>query len=212
VDRWLDALEVGDEPAAWSAAGFAVDGDTVVVGAVRVRCLGDGAGHDRWRVGASDPAAVPVDVDGIATIAAAERPAIADVVHPNGVVALDHVVLRSPDLDRTTDALVHLGADLRRVRDIGSDGRAAQQRFLRMGETILELVGPAVPTGEGPCRIWGVAFVTDDIDAAAARLGARCAAPKAAVQPGRRIATIRTADLGIGPAIALMTPHVRAGR
>ena len=85
-----------------------------------------------------------------------------------------------------------------------------QQRFFRMGEAILELVGPPQRAGDGPCRIWGYALVTDDIDASAAHLGDRCSPPKPAVQPGRRIATIRTRELGIGPTIALMTPHVRA--
>src|SRR3546814_14218381 len=79
-----------------------------------------------------------------------------------------------------------------------------------MGEVTLELVGPPRATGDDPCRIWGYALVTDDIDASAAWLGDRCTPPKPAVQPGRRIATVRTRELGIGPTIALMTPHVSA--
>ena len=206
---WLDALEVGDDPDAWRGAGFAVADDEVVLGRVRIRCLGDGAGHDRWRLGADPGVDVPGDVDGIATTATTAAPA-APVVHPNHVVGLDHVVLRSPDLDRTTAALGALGLDLRRTRDVGSGERALQQRFFRLGPTILELVGPPAPIGDGPCTIWGYAVVADDIDASAAVLGDRCAPPKDAVQPGRRIATVRTRELGIGPTLALMTPHVRA--
>ena len=210
---WLDALEVGDDPDAWAAAGFHVDGDEVAVGTVRVRCLGDGGGHDRWRLRADEGAPVPASVDGIATsVLPADGPRAEPAPHPNRVVAFDHVVLRSPDLDRTTAALAGLGLDLRRTRALGDGPDRFEQRFLRLGEVSLELVGPAVPAGDGPCTIWGYAVVTDDIDASAAVLGDRCSAPKDAVQPGRRIATLRTRDLGIGPTIALMTPHVRAGR
>jgi hypothetical protein len=207
VAVWLDALVVGDDPAAWAAAGFAVDGDDVAIGGVRIVCTGDGGGADRWRLRADDE--VPPSVDGIATTATSQDPPEPGV-HPNGVVGFDHVVLRSPDLDRTTAALAMLGLDLRRTRDVDLGESSVQQRFFRMGEVILELVGPPSPTGDGPCRIWGYALVTDDIDASAVHLGDRCSPPKPAVQPGRRIATIRTRELGIGPTIALMTPHVRA--
>jgi hypothetical protein len=205
---WLDALVVGDEPAAWAAAGFTVDGDEVAIGGVRIVCTSDGAGADRWRLRADD--ALPADVDGIGTTVTDQDPAVPGV-HPNGVVGFDHVVLRSPDLDRTTEALGRLGLDLRRTRDVDLGEHSIQQRFFRMGEVILELVGPPRATSDGdPCRIWGYALVTDDIDASAAWLGDRCTPPKPAVQPGRRIATVRTRELGIGPTIALMTPHVRA--
>lgn len=203
---WLDALVVGDDPAAWAAAGFTVDGDEVAIGGVRILCTGDGGGGDRWRLRADED--VAASVDGIAT-ATTEHDPPAPGLHPNGVVAFDHVVLRSPDLDRTTAALAEIGLGLRRTRDVDLGEQSIQQRFFRMGEVILELVGPPAPDGDGPCRIWGYALVTDDIDASAAHLGDRCSAPKPAVQPGRRIATVRTRELGIGPTIALMTPHVR---
>lgn len=207
---WLDALVVGDAPASWAAAGFALDGHEVAIGTVRVVCADDGAGADRWRLRTDDQADVPRSVDGIGTTAT-DRDPPEPVEHPNGVVRLDHIVLRSPDLDRTTDALGALGLELRRTRDVGTGERAMQQRFFRMGEVILELVGPPSSAGDEPCSIWGLALVTEDIDASAAHLGAACSAPKPAVQPGRRIATVRTRDLGIGPTIALMTPHVRPG-
>ena len=186
---WLDALVTGDEPEAWATAGFAVDGDEVVVGTVRIRCTGDGAGSDRWRLRADDD--VPASVDGIATTTTDLDPP-APTVHPNGVTSFDHLVLRSPDLDRTTEALGAIGLDLRRTRDVDLGEQSIQQRFFRMGEVILELVGPPSPAGDGPCRIWGYALVTDDIDASAAHLGDWCSPPKPAVQPGRRIATVRT--------------------
>lgn len=202
----LDAVLVGDVGRAWEAAGFALVGDDVVVDGVRIRCTGDGGGPGRWYL--RSDATLPDTVDGIATFASTAA-APPPVTHPNGVVGLDHVVLRSPALDRTTEALAALGIEARRTRDTSVGEHPVRQRFFRLGEVILELVGPPEPAGDGPASIWGYAFVTDDIDGSAAFLGDRCSSPKPAVQPGRRIATVRTGELGISVAVALMTPHVR---
>jgi hypothetical protein len=49
--------------------------------------------------------------------------------------------------------------------------------------------------------------IVADIEALAERLGPdRCSAPKEAVQPGRRIATLRS-TAGLSPALAFMTPE-----
>ena len=54
----------------------------------------------------------------------------------------------------------------------------------------------------------GAVFV-DDLDATVAWLGPDAvSAPRDAVQPGRRIASIRR-EVGLGLPVALMTPHVR---
>jgi len=51
-----------------------------------------------------------------------------------------------------------------------------------------------------------VVLIVDDLDAACDLIGRdRISAPKDAVQPGRRIATVR-ADVGLGLPVALMTP------
>ncbi len=46
----IDELVVGDEPEAWTAAGFTVDGDTCRIGTVRVRLAGraGGSGITAW--------------------------------------------------------------------------------------------------------------------------------------------------------------------
>lgn len=204
----IDELVLGDDPEAWEAAGFAVDGDVVVIGTVRVRCTGDGGDPSRWTLRPLDDE-LPRSVDGIAT--SPSTASLPDpVTHPNRVTEMDHVVLRSPDLDRTTAAIEALGADCRRVRDVGEGDRAFQQRFFRFGPVIIELVGPAAPAGDGPATIWGYACVVDDLDAAVEAMGDAVGEAKDAVQPGRRIATVRTRELGISVPVALMTPHVRA--
>ena len=81
-----------------------------------------------------------------------------------------------------------------------------RQGFHRIGRggLIVELVErPDLPAG--PASFWGLVVIVDDIDAACELIGAeRISPPKDAVQPGRRIATIR-ADVGLGLPVALMT-------
>jgi hypothetical protein len=57
----------------------------------------------------------------------------------------------------------------------------------------------------GPARLWGISFLVEDLEHTASTLGGLLGEPRAAVQPGRRIATLRK-DAGLGPAIAFMTP------
>jgi hypothetical protein len=47
----------------------------------------------------------------------------------------------------------------------------------------------------------------DDLDRAAGMLGDRLKEPKQAVQPGRRIATLRSREAGLTTPVALMTPR-----
>jgi hypothetical protein len=207
----LAELEVGDEPEVWEAAGFRVDGGVVRVGDVRIRLAGSAGGRRirSWTLRGLDPAVT--SVDGIATSAtagapdgtnSAERPA-----HANGVVDIDHVVLLSPDLDRTTSALQAIGVTLRRTRQIDEAqyGFPAEQRFFRLGEPVLELVGATEPSGDGPVAFFGLAFTVDDLDALPARFGESLGRVKDAVQPGRRIATLRHKGLGMSVATAFMS-------
>jgi hypothetical protein len=57
----------------------------------------------------------------------------------------------------------------------------------------------------GPARLWGISFLAEDLETPAAALGELLGEPRDAVQPGRRIATVKSAA-GLGPAIAFMTP------
>jgi hypothetical protein len=206
----LAELEVGDEPDAWEAAGFAVADGGVRVGDVRIRLAGhDGGRRIRsWVLRGIDPAVS--SVDGIPTAPAGDAadPAGGSTpAHPNGVVAIDHVVLLTPDVARTTAALEALGVALRRTRQIDAAqyGFPAEQRFFRLGEPVLELVGAAEPSGDGPAGFFGLAFTVDDLDALPGRFGDALGRVKDAVQPGRRIATLRHKALGMSVATAFMS-------
>lgn len=193
----IDEIRVGDTPDAWRAAGFTVDGDICVVEGVRIRLGGCGSGVTDWTL-RGIPESV-VDVDGVPTAGSAAEPA-APTAHTNGVTRIDHVVLMTPDLPRTISAVEALGLDLRRERDAGP----FRQAFFKLGDVILEVVGPQEP-GEGSSHLWGLTFCVDDLDATAAFLGDRVGRVKDAVQSGRRITTLRGGDIGISPAIAFMS-------
>jgi hypothetical protein len=79
------------------------------------------------------------------------------------------------------------------------------QTFFRVGKPVLELIGPDEPTGDEPARFYGIAFTVADLDATAAFLGEGLGDVKDAVQPGRRIATLRRAA-GAGIPVAFMSP------
>lgn len=204
----IDEILVGDPPEAWEAAGFTVDADgTCRIGSVRVRLAGRNGGKRilGWSLRGA-PSARLADglLDGLPTTASEAEPA-APASHPNGATHIDHVVLLSPDLARTTAALGALGIEPRGERQTDSYGAPMRQVFFRAGEVIIELVGGEEP-GEGAPGFFGLAITVADIDAAAGMLGEHLGTVKDAVQDGRRIATLRHRDLGMSVATALMSP------
>jgi hypothetical protein len=207
----IDELRVADAPAAWSALGFAVDGDACVVGDVRIRLAGPEAGRGLvdWslrEVGATD-------LDGLLTTLSDRPPPGEPPEHPNGIAAIDHVVAITPALARTVAALEAAGLDLRRIREEPTPAGAPRQAFFRLGATILEVVQEppeAIERGGGadrPAFFWGLALVAPDLDATVASLGDQVGEIRAAIQPGRRIATLRR-SAGLAVPIALMTPRL----
>ena len=87
----------------------------------------------------------------------------------------------SDDLERTTTALQGAGFELRRMRE------RARQAFLLAGPCVLEVTESAEASAPA---FWGLAFA-GDLDALAASAGALVGDARDAVQPGRRIATLR---------------------
>lgn len=204
----IDELRVWEKPEAWSACGFTADGDCCVVGSTRIRLVeGEGRrGIESWALRGLDSS----DLDGLPTIRGDRAPPDEAPAHPNGVTGLDHVVAISSDLDRTVTALTAAGLDLRRVREEPTPAGAPRQAFFRLGGVILEVVQePPEATersgGDRPAFFWGLAFVTPDLEQTVAFLGDRVSDVRDAVQPGRRIATVRR-SAGLSVPIALMTP------
>ena len=196
-------IAVADEPVLWSSLGFDVDGDDCRIGSVTVRLGVGGKGVTGWTLTGVDT----TDLDGLQTASGEPRTPAPAAKHPNGVVAVDHVVAFSPDLDRTVAALEAAGLDLRRIRDEPTPAGAPRQAFFRLGEVILEVIQmreDMIRDPGAPARLWGLALTVDDLDATAAELGDRLGEPRDAVQAGRRIATLRR-DAGSGVPLAFMT-------
>jgi hypothetical protein len=220
----IEELVLADEPERWAALGFAVERDAMQFGALRLRLAGEKAG--RGIVGWSLRGIASTELDGLPTERAgageggpgesqasgdAPRPS---VEHPNGVVAIDHVVAMTSALERTVQALRDAHLDLRRIREQPTPAGAPRQAFFRLAEVILEVVQePAhviAARGDGgadrPARLWGLAFVAPDLDRTVAALGEHVGEARDAVQPGRRIATVRR-SAGLAVPVALMSPN-----
>ena len=207
----LAELTVADEPGSWAALGFHVEGSICVLGDVRIALVGSDGGGGGLR-GWSLRGLASTELDGLPTTAA-EHDAPGDPAeHPNRVSGIDHVVAMSPDLDRTVARLEGAGLDLRRIREEPTPAGAPRQAFFRLGGTILEVVQEPAEVIERrggdvdrPAILWGLALTAPDLDRTVARLGEHVSPIRAAVQPGRRIATLRR-SAGLAVPIALMTP------
>jgi hypothetical protein len=206
----IDEVLVGDPPEAWEAAGFSVDGDgTCRIGSVRVRLVGRDGGKRilGWSLRDAPPARLADGaLDGLPTTASTAV-AAEPGRHANGATHIDHVVLLSPDLARTTAAFEAIGVPQRGSRDTESYGPPMRQVFFRLGEVILEVVGQPDSTGDGAPGFFGLAITVADLDSAAALLDGHLGDAKDAVQEGRRIATLRHRELGMSVATALMSPE-----
>lgn len=190
----LNALHAADSPDRWRALGFAVGEDgRCPLGGVTVHLdPGRGRGITTWSL---------PEIDGLPH---AEIEPAPPAEHPNGATGLDHVVVLTPDFDRTQQAFAAAELPFRRIREIPDTGN--RQGFRRCGPAIVEVV--EVPElSPGPARFWGLVPIVPDLDALYERLGPDLLTePKRAVQPGRRITAVRRAA-GLTCAMAFMTPE-----
>ncbi len=208
--EWLEV--VGDRDV-WRSLGLVVGDDGLVplVGT----CLridepepGGPTGIVGWALSGLESDWDGTTIDGLATSTVeASGPMFAQ--HELGASGLDHVVVMTSDLERTTDSIAAAtGCDLKRIREVGS----MRQGFHRIGRggLVVEVVEQRseverVRAVDEAASFWGLVINVDDLDRACERIGVdRISAPKDAVQPGRRIATI-SKDVGLGVPVALMT-------
>ena len=203
----IERIVVADEPERWRDAGFDVDGDRCRIGRIDLALAGPTAG--RRIAGWSLRGVASTDLDGLPTERADSPLPEPARPHPNGAVAVDHVVAFTPALERTVQAAERAGLPLRRIREGPTPGGAMRQAFFRVGEAILELIehppdAPAAADPDAPARFWGLALLVEDLDRTAAVLGDRLGEARDAVQEGRRIATLRR-EAGLAVPVAFMT-------
>lgn len=192
----LAGIGVPDAADAWMSLGC-----TVVDGAVP---LANGAlflgGAGLVIAGADE---LPADVEGVPLSTGDD---VAPVAHESGIFELDHLVLLTDSLERTSVAVEQaLGLEQRRVRET----ETVRQAFHRFADTehgrgcIVEIVES---DRIERTSLMGLVVNVHDLFDLADRLGPDVMGlPKPAVQPGRYIATIRR-GVGLGTAVALMTP------
>ena len=201
----IGELVIGGSRANWAQVGINFSHDGVfAIGEVLLRI--DEAlppGMHSWALSNID--STVVSIDGISTTGNVANDRIEHndaqgfVLTPLGI---DHVVVNTPDLERTSDALHEAtGAELKRIRDAGNGVR---QGFHRLGDVIIEIVSaPSMPAGNA--SLWGFVLNVADVHEVAAYLGPDVLSPpKPAVQKNRLIATFRGA-VGLGVPVALMS-------
>jgi hypothetical protein len=209
----IDEITLADEPATWAGFGFEIEDERCLVGTSAVRLAGAAArrpGHGGGLACWSLRGLESLDLDGLPTEHGFTAAREAAPAHPNGVVAIDHLVAVSPDLDRTVASLQSAGLDLRRVREEPTPAGAPRQAFFRLGEVILETVQEPAHVVEAaggrdrPAHFWGLALLSEDIERTAAAFGEHCGGVRDAVQEGRRIATVKR-SAGLCVPLALMS-------
>jgi hypothetical protein len=158
------------------------------------------SGIDGWALSGIDD--TTTSVAGLTTTVV-EQLAPIFATHSLGARSIDHVVVMTGDLESTTgDIALATGCELKRIREVGK----IRQGFHRIGRggLIVEVVQHE-DDNRTAAEFWGLVIIVEDLDEACAQLGAdRVGEPKDAVQPGRRIATIRS-SVGLGTAVALMS-------
>src|SRR5436305_194610 len=122
----IDELTVADAPESWAALGFDVEAEGCALGGVQVRFAAAGAeqreraraaGGSTGILGWSLRGIGEAQLDGLPTASSAAPPRAPGPPHPNGVVAIDHIVAVSPAFERSVERFVAAGMDLRRVRE-----------------------------------------------------------------------------------------------
>jgi len=210
----IDELLLADEAERWAALGFTVSDRRLQLGAVGLEFSDPGPERARGIVCWSLRGLASTELDGLPT-RSSERPLPAHAPeHPNGVLAIDHVVAITPAFDRSVRALQAAGLDLRRVREEPTPARAPRQAFFRLGEEILELVAEPEEVvaraggADRPARFWGLALGVSDLERTVELLGEHAGPVRPAVQPGRMIATVRR-SAGVSVPLALMSTRER---
>ena len=80
------------------------------------------------------------------------------------------------------------------------------QAFFKLDDVVVEVVGAPTAAAPGQARFWGLTFTVADLDTTAELLGPSLRPIKAAVQPGRRIATL---DKAFGSTVPMAFMSVR---
>jgi len=224
----LSRLSLAESSEAFERSGFTVRDGNLNIGGVGIKL---GIQHTSWAFeGASSNGSFTMD--GIDTTCEAfdvmnqtldyqRSPA-----HANGALALYSVLITTPDLQRTTEALQSVMGSALRVVNSSPFSKQLSMAFFKagspLGDVILEVVAPRTPCAEvdlpglpsiggdptAPARIAGIVVTVPSVGPAlSAALGSAMGKPRSAIQgQGRKIAPLRHDTVGMGMTMAFISP------
>lgn len=139
--------------------------------------------------------------------------------HPNGVVGIDHIVISTKNPQWVENEFLRLG--IKKKRETTNNKLGISYSFYRPGKTILEVISTVadinneivpsvIETTEMALPgtyIWGITFVTKDIDFTHKALVDLTKLPWDAVQKGRKITTLNSQKANISTKVAFISQH-----
>lgn len=202
----IEHVLVGGDPDPWERLGMIVSEGTLWLHGASIRFVDAEPGIHGWTFSGLDERAVGEEftIDGLASTALdPAQPTFAE--HPLGVTDIDHLVVSTGTLERTSDAITAAtGGPRKRIRETDS----VRQGFHRFGGVIVEIVEQRRGDAATGAAFFGIAFNVDDIGVLGDIDDELVGVPKDAVQEGRQIATVRSAA-GLGVPVAFMSQPLR---
>lgn len=142
-----------------------------------------------------------------------EWPARSKETAPAAVSLLDHLVIATPDPERTAALYgARLGLDMKLDRTIAAIG--TRFLFFRTGGLVFEIIHRIKDgRGDGPDKVYGVSWRVADVEATRARLlgaGLEVSEVREGRKPGTKVFTVRTGTFGV-PTIVIQQSQRRDG-
>ncbi|MBY0565030.1 MAG: VOC family protein [Hyphomonadaceae bacterium] len=130
---------------------------------------------------------------------------LADPACATDVLGLDHVVIRTANMDRAGALYgARLGLDMRLDREV----MGRRLMFFRCGDAVVEVAEDTTRPG-GADLLWGLSWRIADADAAHARLsqaGFAVSEVRAGMKPGTRVFTVRDGTCGVPTLMIELSP------
>ena len=206
----LKRLFVANPPHVWESMGFKIVGNQVQLGNVIIQLVekvcvcNPVVGWDWENLVASKPS----HIDGIPLLNDKVDNVTEDVQHMNNSIAVDHVVLKTFNVEKTIKCMNEIGLEVR--KRVVHQSKGMEQVFFKAENTILEVISSLEASNSvQDSYIWGITFVTSDIITLHKNLEGSTKVPYDAVQIGRKFTTLDNLKHGTKVRIAFISPHMK---
>ena len=134
--------------------------------------------------------------------------------HPNGIIRVDHIVIKTSELDNVEHSISNeLQMPLRRRGEMKGKRMLWYRNAMLPDTPIIEVVEcePTQKSGKSCSTfVWGISFVTNVLEIMRDTIGHEHVSEiRPAKQPGRNICTLKN-NFELGIKVAVMTPHSTA--